>query len=189
MTALHTVLPTVIGPVNVAATEQGVVAIECLTPPELFVTRLERRLHATVRTRSPADNGPPADHLERAIAELQAYFERGSRTFDLPLDLAGCPDWDERVLIGVKAIPWGEVSSYGRIARRIGRAGAARAVGGAVGRNPVGIVIPCHRVIAGDGSIGGYGGAWWGSRERLLDVKRALLRLEGVDLPAHRFAD
>jgi methylated-DNA-[protein]-cysteine S-methyltransferase len=81
------------------------------------------------------------------------------------------------------------VTSYGRVARRIGRPGAARAVGGAVGRNPIGIVIPCHRVVAGDGSIGGYGGDWWGSREALLEVKRELLRLEGVDLPATRLFD
>ena len=76
--------------------------------------------------------------------------------------------------------PRGAVASYGEVARRIGRTGAARAVGGAVGRNPVGLLIPCHRVIAGDGSLGGYGAAAWGGREAALDVKRALLALEGV---------
>jgi methylated-DNA-[protein]-cysteine S-methyltransferase len=81
------------------------------------------------------------------------------------------------------------VTSYGRVARRIGRAGAARAVGGAVGRNPIGLLIPCHRVIAGDGSLGGYGGAWFGTREALLEVKRTLLELEGVALPARRLFD
>jgi methylated-DNA-[protein]-cysteine S-methyltransferase len=72
-----------------------------------------------------------------------------------------------------------------------GRAGllaAARAVGGAVGRNPIGLVIPCHRVIAGDGTIGGYGGAWWGTEDEMLRVKRTLLELEGIELP-FRFAD
>jgi methylated-DNA-[protein]-cysteine S-methyltransferase len=62
----------------------------------------------------------------------------------------------------------------------IGRAGAARAVGGSVGRNPIGIIVPCHRVIAGDGTLGGYGGDAWGSREARLELKRSLLALEGV---------
>ena len=92
--------------------------------------------------------------------------------------------WDEAVLGQVRRIGWGEVTSYGRVARAIGRRGAARAVGGAVGRNPIGLAIPCHRVIAGDGSIGGYGGDWFGSREELLDIKRELLGCEGVGLPA-----
>jgi methylated-DNA-[protein]-cysteine S-methyltransferase len=71
----------------------------------------------------------------------------------------------------------------------VGRPGAARAVGGAIGRNPVGLVIPCHRVIAGDGSLGGYGGEWLDDREAMLAVKRALLELEGIDLPANRWLD
>ena len=83
---------------------------------------------------------------------------------------------------GVRSIPRGEVASYGEVARRIGRTGAARAVGGAVGRNPVGLLVPCHRVIAGDGSLGGYGVAAWGGREAALDVKRGLLALEGVEI-------
>ena len=86
------------------------------------------------------------------------------------------------MLEGVRSIPRGEVASYGEVARRIGRTGAARAVGGSVGRNPVGLFVPCHRVIAGDGSLGGYGVAAWGGREAALDVKRALLALEGVHL-------
>jgi len=72
------------------------------------------------------------------------------------------------------------------VARQIDRPGAARAVGGAVGRSPIGIVIPCHRVIAGDGTLGGYGGDWYGSRERLLELKQELLAMEGVDIPRRR---
>ena len=86
------------------------------------------------------------------------------------------------MLDGVRAIPRGEVASYGEVARRIGRAGAARAVGGAVARNPVGLLVPCHRVIAGDGTLGGYGVAAWGGREAALEVKRELLALEGVHI-------
>ena len=84
---------------------------------------------------------------------------------------------------------WGEVTSYGRLARSIGRRGAARAVGGSVGRNPIGLAIPCHRVIAGDGTIGGYGGDWFGSREALLSIKRELLAREGVGLPVRSVRD
>ena len=104
---------------------------------------------------------------------------------DVPIDLRTRSDWDRRVLEGVRQIPFGAVTSYGRLARLIGSPGAARAVGGAVGRNPIGLIIPCHRVIAGDGGIGGYGGEWWGSREEHLAVKRELLGLEGTDIPAH----
>jgi len=101
----------------------------------------------------------------------------------LPVDLEDRPAWDRAVLEAVRAIPRGQVRSYGEIARAIGRAGAARAVGGAVGRNPVAILIPCHRVVAGDGTLGGYGGGWWGDRDRLLELKAELLAREGISLP------
>jgi methylated-DNA-[protein]-cysteine S-methyltransferase len=106
--------------------------------------------------------------------------------FDLPIDLADRPAWDRTVLGAIREIPWGEVTSYGQLARRIDRAGAARAVGGAVGRCPIGLIIPCHRVIAGDGTLGGYGGDWFGSRERLLELKSELLAREGIDIPVPR---
>jgi len=122
--------------------------------------------------------------LDRAIAAIERFFERDPTAFDdLPLDLAGHGAWDRAVFLGVRRLRRGEVTSYGRLARMIGRPGAARAVGGAVGRNPIGLAIPCHRVIAGDGSIGGYGGDWFGSREQLLEIKRELLALEGIELP------
>ena len=69
----------------------------------------------------------------------------------------------------------------------LAKSSASRAVGSAVGRNPIGLLVPCHRVIAGDGTIGGYGGSWWGGREELLAIKRELLALEGVRLPATSF--
>ena len=102
----------------------------------------------------------------------------------MPLDLSDRPDWDRAVLDAVRAIPWGTTASYGEIARRVGAPGAARAVGGAVGRNPVSLLVPCHRVIAADGTLGGYGGDGWGGRTAALDRKRALLAREGVNMPA-----
>ncbi|HEX5827605.1 MAG TPA: MGMT family protein, partial [Candidatus Limnocylindrales bacterium] len=98
----------------------------------------------------------------------------------IPVDIRDRPAWDRLVLEAVRAIPRGATAGYGEIARRIGRPGAARAVGGAVGRNPVGLLVPCHRVISGDGTLGGYGAAAWGGIEAALDLKAALLALEGV---------
>jgi methylated-DNA-[protein]-cysteine S-methyltransferase len=173
----------------VAATEAGVVALELLTPTDRFVAGLERRLRTEVVPRRRAPNSRARELLDSAVNEVEAYFAGSGQAFDLPVDLAGSPDWDRLVLSGVRAVPFGQVTSYGRVARRIGRAGAARAVGGSVGRNPVGLLIPCHRVIAGDGTLGGYGGAWFGTREALLEVKRTLLELEGVQLPAQNLID
>jgi methylated-DNA-[protein]-cysteine S-methyltransferase len=167
------------GPIHVAATRRGVVAVGLLTPTELFTAGLERRLRTEVRHRSDA----PLAMLDRAIDEIEAYLAGTRRAFDLPVDLADRPAWDRAVLAAVGEVPWGEVTSYGRVARSIDRPGAARAVGGAVGRNPVALLVPCHRVIAGDGTLGGYGGDWYGSHEEHLELKRDLLSREGIEVP------
>lgn len=164
------------GPVYIAATSTGVVALEILTPRDEFVGRLQRRL------RCELDIGPNPI-LDAAVAQVEEFLDGRLRAFDVPIDLADRPAWDQTVLAAVREIPWGEVTSYGQLARRIDRAGAARAVGGAVGRCPIGLIIPCHRVIAGDGSLGGYGGDWFGSRQRLLELKSELLAREGIDIP------
>lgn len=90
-----------------------------------------------------------------ACRQLAEYFDGWRTGFDLPLSLHGT-DFQRRVWLVLAAIPYGETCSYGEVARRLGRPGAPRAVGTANGRNPVAIVIPCHRVIASDGSLGGY---------------------------------
>ncbi|HEU0235933.1 MAG TPA: methylated-DNA--[protein]-cysteine S-methyltransferase, partial [Candidatus Limnocylindrales bacterium] len=169
------------GPIHLAVDDEAVLALEVLTPAEAFVANLERRLGRSVDL---ARAGQTTTLLDRAVDEVAAYLRGARREFDLPIRLDDRPAWDRSVLGGVRQLGWGSVSSYGGVARLIGRPGAARAVGGAVGRNPIGLLIPCHRVIAGDGSIGGYGGAWYGTRERLLDIKRELLAIEGVTLPA-----
>jgi methylated-DNA-[protein]-cysteine S-methyltransferase len=167
------------GPVHLAATSSGVVALENLAPREAFVGRLEHRLRREVgSSRNPI--------LDAAVSQVEEFLDGRRRAFDLPLDLADRPAWDRMVFGAVREIPWGEVTSYGQLARRIDKAGAARAVGGAVGRCPIGIIIPCHRVIAGDGSLGGYGGDWFGSRERHLELKSELLAREGIDIPVPR---
>ena len=107
--------------------------------------------------------------LKRLRAQLQAYFAGALREFELPLAAAGTP-FQQRVWRALCEIPYGETISYGELARRIGQPKAARAVGLANGRNPISIVVPCHRVIGANGSLTGYGGG--------LERKRWLLAHE-----------
>lgn len=128
----------------------------------------------------PYDPVPPIAQRETPVLretarQLSAYFSGKLREFDLPLHPEGTPFrlavWEQ-----LRQIPWGQTISYGELARRIGKPGACRAVGGANRHNPIPVIIPCHRVIAADGTIGGYSGNRGGSAE----LKRALLKLEGV---------
>ncbi|MBT8067349.1 MAG: methylated-DNA--[protein]-cysteine S-methyltransferase [Gammaproteobacteria bacterium] len=107
--------------------------------------------------------------LAEARRQLQEYFAGERKTFDLPLHLSGT-EFQVSVLEALQKIPYGETVSYGEIAKRIGRPRAMRAVGAANGRNPIPIVVPCHRVIGSSGDMTGFGGG--------IDTKEALLRLE-----------
>lgn len=123
---------------------------------------------------SPAALGEPAGTdadpvLAEASCQLKAYFAGQLTDFDLPLALDGT-EFQQTVWAGLRQIPYGETISYGELATRIGQPSASRAVGLANGRNPVSIVVPCHRVIGASGSLTGYGGG--------LDRKRFLLSLE-----------
>jgi methylated-DNA-[protein]-cysteine S-methyltransferase len=91
------------------------------------------------------------------VEQLKDYFAGGLTRFDVPLELAGT-DFQRRVWSELQRIPYGETISYGELARRLGQPAAVRAVGLANGRNPIAIVVPCHRVIGADGSLTGYGG-------------------------------
>jgi methylated-DNA-[protein]-cysteine S-methyltransferase len=172
------------GPVHVAATARGIVAVEQLTTDDAFVASLRRRLGGPVEPATDVSTTDPRRRrLIAGIAALEAILA-GRPPADAPvLDLADRPDWDRRVLAAVAGIPWGRTASYGDVARSVGAPRAARAVGGAVGRNPISLLVPCHRVIAADGTIGGYGSDGWGSREERLALKRALLLREGVTVP------
>lgn len=110
--------------------------------------------------------------LDPAHRQLDAYFERRLHDFELDVDLAGLPAFQHQVLEELRAVPYGATSTYGELAQRIGRPGAARAVGGALNRNPVAIVVPCHRIVGARGELTGYAGG--------LDRKRSLLELEGA---------
>jgi len=107
--------------------------------------------------------------LTEARKQLQEYFAGQRKAFDLALQLAGT-EFQVSVLRALQEIPYGETVSYGEIAKRIGRPKAMRAVGAANGRNPIPIVVPCHRVIGSSGDLTGFGGG--------IDTKEALLRLE-----------
>ncbi len=159
-------------------------AVALLSTAEGFQAELERR--GVVVDAGQAGEGASrlADRAARAAAETLDGL--AVQLDDLPVDIQDRPAWDRLVLDAVRAIPRGQTAGYGEVARRIGRPGAARAVGGAVGRNPVGLLIPCHRVIAGDGSLGGYGAAAWGGEAAATELKQALLALEGVHIALDR---
>ena len=151
----RTVVDSPIGPLGIVASGQGLRAV-------LFDGRGIR-----AEGRSPV--------LAEAAAQLDAYFDGELETFDLPVELHGT-DFQRRCWLALKSIPIGQTVSYGEQARRLGLGpDAARAVGAANGRNPIPIVLPCHRVIGADGSLTGFGGG--------LHVKRFLLEHEGALLP------
>lgn len=111
--------------------------------------------------------------LEAATEQVRSYFSRRRHRFDLPLDLRGT-DFQHQVWLQLQGIPYGETSTYGDIALLLGRPRATRAVGQAVGANPVSVIVPCHRVIGSDGTLTGYGGG--------LERKAMLLELEQAGL-------
>jgi methylated-DNA-[protein]-cysteine S-methyltransferase len=133
--------------------------------------RVQAALDAAAGAPSPAD----AAVLAEAARQLAEYFDGERREFGLPLTLEGTAFqrtvWDALLRIG-----YGETVSYGELADRIGRPMAARAVGLANGRNPVSIIVPCHRVVGADGSLTGYGGGL-GNKRRLLDLEQGERRL------------
>lgn len=150
-------VPSPLGTVTVVAAPTGLRAV--LFPGRVWPPEAEA---PTPSTEAMADE---------AAGQLAAWFAGERHEFDLPLDLAG-PAFSVAVWQALAGIPYGATVSYGELARRVGRPGAARAVGGAVGRNPVPIVLPCHRVIGAGGALTGFGGG--------LDSKRWLLGHEAA---------
>ena len=122
-------------------------------------------------TEAPYNNQSPI--LKNALKQLREYFDENRTTFSVPLDLQ-MPPFYKKVLLEVIKIPYGKTVSYQEIARRAGNAKASRAAGSANAKNPIAIFIPCHRILASDGTLGGYGGG--------LDKKMILLEHEGLDV-------
>jgi methylated-DNA-[protein]-cysteine S-methyltransferase len=159
----------------------GLAAVRLDGTPESFCEEMALRLGGAVVPDQPGLPPAWAEVLARAARQLTQFLSGSREAFDLPIDLRGVTDWDRRVLEAARSVSYGRVTSYGRIAGIVGAPQAARAVGGAMSRNPVWIVIPCHRIISGDGRLGGYGGG-----ARMLRIKRALLAREGVSVPARQ---
>jgi O-6-methylguanine DNA methyltransferase len=171
MEALHyTNMDSPIGPLFLAASAQGLVALE-------FDARLpgQQSIRPNPRDLREEKKGfqfePSSRALRAYISEIEEYFTGNRRQFTFPLDLRGT-DFQLACWRALLAIPYGETRTYADIARAVGKPNAFRAVGMANNRNPVAIVVPCHRVIASDGTLCGYGGG--------LDVKRRLLEREGA---------
>jgi len=149
------VITTPVGPVRVTTTEKGLAEVHFNVPDEV--------------TEEPVMM--PRD----VINQLTEYFSRVREVFTLRVDLDATTDFTRRVLEATAGIPYGETRTYGEIAREIGMPGATQAVGNALGANPVPIVIPCHRIVRSDGSMGWFTGG--------PHIKRSLLDLEGVHFP------
>ena len=168
---LHTTtMMSAIGPLFLAASSHGLVALE-------FDARLPGQQSIRPNPRDLRDEKKGLTFEESArvmkpyLTELEEYFAGKRREFSFPLDLRGT-DFQLACWRALLAIPYGETRSYADIARAVSKPNAFRAVGMANNRNPIAIVVPCHRVIASDGGLCGYGGG--------LDVKRKLLELEGA---------
>lgn len=169
-------LPTPIGAVYAAVTDKGVISVDFGLADEAAYLEHLSVLHFSNReaviVRAP-------ERVESVTRQLGEYFRGEREGFDFPVDLRGLTDFQREVLKATSEVLPGEIVSYKEIARRIGRPKAVRAVGNALGRNPVPILIPCHRVVPTNGTLGGYSGGG-GSK-----TKARLLALEGV-LPGER---
>ncbi len=160
------------GRMKIAASPGGLVELSWRRGEGRFIRTLEKRFPDVPVV-------PDTNRLEEAEHELEEYFSGRRRVFELPVDLTRLSQFERSVLGAASELRFGEVVPYSELARRIGRPKAARAVGNALGRNPVAIVVPCHRVMRRDGSLGGYTGG--------IEYKEALLRIEGREdlLRAH----
>ncbi len=154
-----------VGRLFMAVSERGLCAISFPSTEQDFVGRLQRRGFRPLRA---------GEDVKGATSQLREYFAGRRKRFDMVVDLTGQTRFQRLVLETTAEVPAGQVVSYGEIARRIGKPRASRAVGAALGQNPIPIVVPCHRVIGSDGGLHGYGGG--------LDVKEKLLRLEGAPI-------
>lgn len=158
---------TPFGTMYVAATDRGLVRVSWQQrSQETFEREMEERFPDRPVVHDP-------DALAEVERQLREYFGGDRSRFDLPVDLSALSPFERRVLESARGIPYGQVVPYSELAQRIGKPKAARAVGNALGHNPVAIVVPCHRVVRRDGGLGGYTGG--------VRYKRDLLKIEGRD--------
>ena len=160
----HTAIPSPLGPLTLRGTTRGLTGV--------FMAD-----HRHGPTADRADGTENARPFADAVAQLDEYFAGQRTTFDLPVDDAGIggTEFQRRVWRALRDIPHGQTVSYGELARRLGQPAAVRAVGLANGRNPLSIVVPCHRVVGANGALTGYGGG--------IERKRWLLAHEATLTP------
>ena len=158
------VVQSPIGPLLMAATERGLCRISFQPDPERHLDRLAKEFGSRVLRSSAA--------VDVAHEQLDEYFAGSRRGFELDVDLRAAAPFAQRVLDELALVPFGETTTYGTLAGRVGAPRAARAVGTVMNRNPLPIVLPCHRVVGASGNLTGYAGG--------LDRKETLLELEGA---------
>lgn len=160
---VRTIVQSPLGEITIAATDAGLAGLwfagQKHWPPQLIEA-------------STWPSQPEHQVLEQVSRQLSEYFSGVRTAFDVPLDLSGGTAFQQAVWQVLLTIPRGATASYGNVSRRAGSPAAVRAVGAAIGRNPVSIIVPCHRVIGSNGLLTGYAGG--------LERKTALLRLEGA---------
>jgi O-6-methylguanine DNA methyltransferase len=156
-------LETPMGTMWAAASEKGLVQFHITCNKEGFMREL--------KTRIKAEFVEDPSKFKELKSQIDRYFKGERLVFEVPFDMRGTP-FQVDVWKAIYSIPYGKLTSYGGIAKKIGRPKAVRAVGNAVGDNPMGLVVPCHRVVSSNGGIGGFGGG--------LEWKRKLLAQEGV---------
>lgn len=165
----YRVIDSPLGPLWVAVGPRGVLAIHYGAEPS------RPELARIVRSYGPGLL-PDARRADALARQLDQYFAGKRRTFDVPVDLSPLTDFQRRILRATADVDFGSVSTYARVAATAGSQKGSRAAGQALGANPIPIVVPCHRILASDGSLGGYAGG--------LEAKRRLLQLERGEVPA-----
>ncbi|SFC46162.1 methylated-DNA-[protein]-cysteine S-methyltransferase [Polaromonas sp. OV174] len=159
---VQTTYQSPLGPMILAATDKGLAGLW-----------FEGQRHLPTELSGQAGSWPRNDEhplLQETCRQLSEYFAGRRSHFELPLDLAYGTEFQQSVWQALLAIPQGDTASYGEVSQRIGKPAAVRAVGAAVGRNPISVIVPCHRVMGSNGSLTGYAGG--------LERKTALLKLE-----------
>lgn len=154
-----------VGPLLIATTDHGVceIAFGANENEAQFLRRLRGRGFRPMHDQ---------DAIRGVAAQLSEYFQGKRNRFEVPLDVSGITPFTKSVLRATAEVPFGHLTSYRGIAERIGQPSATRAVGNALGRNPIPVIIPCHRIVRSDSSLGGYAGG--------IEIKERLLALEGV---------